>query len=463
MLETLRLQNFKAFGRRGVEIPLAPLTVLIGANSVGKSSIMQALLALKQSWAPRIDGFTTLRPQGAWTKLGRFGSVQHGQQAVPVGVRLGWERREVGFTWEADHDEGAPKPAFGSLTQLDLLGEFGPGRLRLDSLTEDESGHTSLRFDPSSWDRPLRGEDARTRSLRERLVLPAGIKRGGHPELALRFDSSEHSYSLGIEYPTPEPGSERRAPLEPLERSHPFARRIREAADDVLLGARRKMESIRYIGPSRAGGKRLYALDETGSDHSGLHGERVADVLHRAPILGAMVDRREAVNEMLAEMGVGLRLDVREVWGSAVTIELIVRDERAPSVELTLADVGYGLSQVLPILTELAVMRENARRGDILLVEQPELHLNPRWQKGLVRVIVDGLSLSDRRQGATNQVILETHGRAMVDEIAALVADGELDGACVRAHLVHRDSSGAPHLRHLPIDAGLSRYVCEDY
>src|SRR5262249_42322056 len=67
------LRNFKAFHYLE-DIELKPLTVLVGANSSGKSSIFQALLLLKQSSeAGRSDG--VLKFDGEWTKLGSFASV----------------------------------------------------------------------------------------------------------------------------------------------------------------------------------------------------------------------------------------------------------------------------------------------------------------------------------------------------------------------------------------------------
>ena len=48
MLKSLELENFKAFGKR-VRIPCAPITLIFGENSSGKSSILQALYLLKQT------------------------------------------------------------------------------------------------------------------------------------------------------------------------------------------------------------------------------------------------------------------------------------------------------------------------------------------------------------------------------------------------------------------------------
>lgn len=71
MLGGLILENFKAFGLRQ-EIPLAPITLIFGANSAGKSSILQSLLLLKQTLAQAETSDAVLVPRGSWVDLGNF-------------------------------------------------------------------------------------------------------------------------------------------------------------------------------------------------------------------------------------------------------------------------------------------------------------------------------------------------------------------------------------------------------
>lgn len=72
MLRSLQLENFKAFGQRTV-IPLAPITLILGQNSAGKSSVLQALSLLKQSRANRDTGALLLpRTEGGYADLGSF-------------------------------------------------------------------------------------------------------------------------------------------------------------------------------------------------------------------------------------------------------------------------------------------------------------------------------------------------------------------------------------------------------
>src|SRR3954453_16469275 len=72
MLRSLRLDNFKAFGQR-TTLPLAPITLIFGQNSAGKSSILQALNLLKQTRESRdVEALLLPRTESGFADLGSF-------------------------------------------------------------------------------------------------------------------------------------------------------------------------------------------------------------------------------------------------------------------------------------------------------------------------------------------------------------------------------------------------------
>ena len=72
MLHALELENFKAFGKRA-RIPFAPITLIFGENSAGKSTILQALNLLKQTRESREAGTLLLpRTENGIVDLGSF-------------------------------------------------------------------------------------------------------------------------------------------------------------------------------------------------------------------------------------------------------------------------------------------------------------------------------------------------------------------------------------------------------
>ena len=100
MLTSLRIQNFKSWRDTGT-IRLAPLTVIFGANSAGKSSLGHLLLALKQT-ALSADRKRALNLGDATTQidLGTFSDCIHGHDlAQPLAFNVGWKLPKAMDVW----------------------------------------------------------------------------------------------------------------------------------------------------------------------------------------------------------------------------------------------------------------------------------------------------------------------------------------------------------------------------
>lgn len=74
MLKGLVLENFKAIGSRQV-VPLAPITLIFGPNSAGKSSLIQSLLLLEQTLVEGVDQEAPLLMRGRLVDAGSFGQM----------------------------------------------------------------------------------------------------------------------------------------------------------------------------------------------------------------------------------------------------------------------------------------------------------------------------------------------------------------------------------------------------
>ena len=68
MIKSLTLKNFKCFGDQS--ITLAPLTLLAGLNSMGKSTVLQAMLVLRQSFLDNLLPIIGLSLNGELVELG---------------------------------------------------------------------------------------------------------------------------------------------------------------------------------------------------------------------------------------------------------------------------------------------------------------------------------------------------------------------------------------------------------
>jgi hypothetical protein len=98
---------------------------------------------------------------------------------------------------------------------------------------------------------------------------------------------------------------------------------------------------------------------------------------------------------------------------------------------VNIADVGFGVSQALPV----AVALHAASPGQVVYLEQPEIHLHPRAQVALASVLAKAA-----RRGV--QVVAETHSALLLLAIQSLAAEGtELAPEEVKLHWFARDSS----------------------
>jgi len=108
---------------------------------------------------------------------------------------------------------------------------------------------------------------------------------------------------------------------------------------------------------------------------------------------------------------------------------------------VSIADVGFGDSQTLPVLVALLA----AKAGQIVYIEQPEIHLHPRAQRALAATFADAA-----KRGVI--VILETHSAILIRGIQTLVAKDELPRDLVKLHWFQRDASGMTNISSADLD-----------
>jgi hypothetical protein len=108
---------------------------------------------------------------------------------------------------------------------------------------------------------------------------------------------------------------------------------------------------------------------------------------------------------------------------------------------VSIADAGFGISQALPLLVALHV----AAPGQMVYVEQPELHLHPRAQSALALVLANAAKRGVR-------VVAETHSSLLLLGIQSLVAEGKLPEDLVKLHWFTRDKNGCTKVDSAELD-----------
>ena len=141
MVDNIRLENFKAF--EDIELSLGRISLLSGLNGSGKSTILQALGLLRQSFDANFLLGGNLALNGEMVEIGTWqDALYQGLTASHIAITLGYEsgERDTSYRWQMSGQPGADvlecteKPAFGELPLLDLF-ELGFQFLRADRIT----------------------------------------------------------------------------------------------------------------------------------------------------------------------------------------------------------------------------------------------------------------------------------------------------------------------------------------
>ena len=211
-------------------------------------------------------------------------------------------------------------------------------------------------------------------------------------------------------------------------------------------------DRVRYLGPLRQEPRPYFDFDDDSRPDVGPAGEHLSRVLQwhgtesvMVPGLG-QADLVDGLQHWLRELAVVEDVTVEARGRAGVSIEVRPTDlDRR--VDLT--SVGVGVSQVLPVLVVCLL----AELGDIVLLEQPELHLHPALQMRLADFLVACVE-------SGRQIIVETHSEHLVNRLRRRVAEAENSdiGELVRIVFAERDDNGHTFFRPSDINplGGLS-------
>jgi predicted ATPase len=459
LLTELRVGGFKSFGDEQ-RIPLAPITLIYGPNSSGKSSLIQSLLMLKQSIAA-----DTLVTQGALVDAGSFVGALHRHdttQVLTLGVTYGaldeWQAakgvldpallRSIDVSFSAD--------GLGQAQQRDVRYRFGSYELMLRRGGEDG--------EPADFEVQVDDMDAVFRGITTGTLLypfhPLGDDRPENVKRQVQFAKvagsrvarelgREGIYTLSVEADGLLAGSsgqtidflrERFSQREPaMLRS--IVRRGLALTEGIGDEVRSLLHDVGYLGPMRSAPERFHnrtpSQRGSGSDDS-----------HFAMYLFDNSSEVERVNEWLTTLGVPYALRVvpvgavgsDHVVGDLVAV--ILTDLRS-GVEVSPADVGFGISQILPIVVEAL-----ARQRSVICVEQPEIHLHPALQSQLADLLIE----STAEEGRANQFLVETHSEHLVLRMQRRIREGSLSADRVKVIYVDQVEGGTSRCSLLRLD-----------
>lgn len=414
MLSHLTLENFKAF--KQLDIELGPVTVLFGPNSAGKSTIQQFILMLKQT-KESADRGQTLALDGPYVNLGTFSDVLHNHdETQPLSWCLSWSY------WDdisvVDPDKASTKP-LAKGTDISLSSKI-----------------ESIRHVPMARELAYSLDGCTFR------LKPTGTHGSDFELVAEGADDFRFKRTLGRKWKLPGPVKSYAFPDQ--------ARTYYQNAGfltDFEYAFENQFNYVYYLGPLRVHPRRDYPWSRSRPADVGEKGERTIEAILAATLndekrnlkyRGKLMPFQAIIAHWLHEMGLVDSFRVEEIAeGANYWVVKLTTAEGAPEVSLT--DVGFGISQVLPVIVLLYYVSE----GSTVLIEQPELHLHPRAQGVLADLI---LSVAQRRNV---QVIVETHSEHFLLRLQRRIAEGTAKADETRLYFVstRKGSSKAELLR----------------
>lgn len=194
---------------------------------------------------------------------------------------------------------------------------------------------------------------------------------------------------------------------------------------------RKYLDDLVYIGPLRNYPERLYIFSGNTGEQVGQSGKMIAHILYKKP------DVLNAVNRQLELFELGYEIKITSFkdedtsdLSDVFAIRLI---DKYTKVNVSLMDVGFGISQILPVIIQ-SVLSHNKT----IIIEQPEIHIHPRLQAQLGSLLAESI-----KSPFGNQFIIETHSEHLLLRLQKLIRKGELTKEDISIIYVDRDSNGS--------------------
>ena len=395
---SLKLENFKGFSEnneKGNIINIKPITLIYGPNSYGKSSILQSLLLLNQTTKDGGDYKTVcLLPKGEMVNLGSFKDLinKHAKnQEIIIELSLPSNHYFNVNTPEAEE--------VSKLTELFFSFHFG---LKEEQIVMSQIDIYRKQTDYTNILKPIKKEKELiyTYKLRANLIYEKKC------QLSNNENRTEEISKLSF------------FRLEEFIAGNPF-----EQLEEII-------KEIVYVSSFRQPPERYYVPENNKRDYVGKNGEYTSEILYDSDI-------HKYVDYWLGKIA-HYKLPKRK-HGSKVN-SIILNDDTAKVTNINLLDLGSGIAQVLPIITQ-AFKSEYK----MILIEEPEIHLHPKAQAELGEMFVD--AAKERH----NTFIIETHSENLLLRLQKLIRHGELSKDDVSVIYVNKDENGS-HCIPLNID-----------
>ena len=387
-MDSVSFENFRCFRERQT-VRLAPLTLLVGENSTGKTSFMALIRALSDlAYGFRVPNFK--EPP---YDLGSFEDIAHrtgpDQQYDQFGAGLSTildsERpeEEVRFEFGFSKRDSAPFP---------VTRRYERGATAIEeSVNDEQEVSLVVATERGEWELTLNDENSHRLGGESTVAWLAFRMRLGLNEVA-RF--------------RPRPGSPDLMEADQEE--------VGSFAFDLINARARRP---RAGAPTRSRPHRSYDYARPQYDPEGSH---IPNLLasFAAQDEEGWSDLKEYIGSFGRSAGLFDEINIKQFGADSEPFQVQVRKNTSDmqGAWRNIVDVGFGVSQVLPVVAEIAFLNDQ----DVFMIQQPEVHLHPRAQAALGSLLCSQATGLERHR----RYVVETHSYDLINRVRMDVRDG---------------------------------------
>jgi len=420
MLQRLKFTNFKSWP--SADLACGRITGIFGTNSSGKTSLIQFLLLLKQT-KNATDPAISLELNDDLVQLGAIEDAIHRHdESRSIDIEASFELAASLFLKDPS---GRSTSEIASGRNLKMSASIAVKRnAPTATFLEYSLGNASFRLAPKNDD--LSKFDLTSEANSEGQSQFNFIRTQGRPwqlpgpVKTYRFPDQARVYFQNSGF-----------------------------LGDLEAAFEGELDKTFYLGPLRETPKRDYLWARSRPSDVGLRGEKAIDAILAATDAGETRNLKsrshlkpfqEMIAYWLKEMGLIESFQVAEIakgsnrWQARLTT-------RPSASSVLLTDVGFGVSQVLPVITLLQYVPENST----VILEQPEIHLHPLAQAALADVIIQAA------MHRNVQVILESHSEHILLRLQRRIAEEKIAASDVKLYFCDAPK-GVSTLNPLEVD-----------
>ena len=391
MITELRARNFKSWQDTDT-LQFAPLTGLFGANNSGKTSILQVLLMLMQTVeSPDRNRVLHFGDDRSLVDFGTFHDLLYTHKTdLTLQLDLSWKPPKPlslsrtshfpisNLTFHTEIREENDRILVECFHYTVDSNEFGMKRV----IKNKKRGRNQYEL--------IHGDYEVIRNPGRAWNLPPPVKCYGFPD-----EVSGYYQNLGF-------------------------------LSDFVLAFENLFSQITYRGPLREYPRRSYTWSGERPQDVGLSGEEAIPALLAARAEGLTSPRlvnvkcshkpiEQRILEWLQKMELIDSFSLEPIAENRKDYEFRVKKSRNSS-EVLITDVGFGVSQLLPVLVLCYYVPENST----IILEQPEIHLHPKVQSDLADVLIDVV------KNRNVQIILESHSALLLHRLQRRIAEEQI-------------------------------------